>query len=73
MRQIISISLPKPLIDVVNQAVKSNSYINKSEFFRYLIRNWSESEVISQTLESKKQMKLGEKHILKSFKDLRNM
>ncbi len=73
MRQIISISLPKSMADTVNHAVKTKSYINKSEFFRHLIRNWSENELTKQTLESNRQMKKGEKTLLKSFKDLRNM
>jgi len=71
MRQIITISLPKSMADTVNYAVKTKSYINKSEFFRHLIRNWSENELIKQTLESNRQMKKGEKTLLKSFKDLR--
>lgn len=70
MRQIITISLPKSMADTVNHAVKTKSYVNKSEFFRHLIRNWSENELINQTLESNRQIKQGNKHLLKSFKDL---
>jgi Arc/MetJ-type ribon-helix-helix transcriptional regulator len=73
MRQIITISLPKSMADTVNQAVKTKSYVNKSEFFRYLIRDWSEKELTNQTLESNQQMKRGEKTLLKSFKGIRNM
>lgn len=73
MRQIINISLPQSMADLVNKEVKEKSYASKSEFFRYLIRDWSENETIKQVLKSKKQMKKGDKYLLKSFKDLQNM
>lgn len=73
MRQIISISLPKPMVDLVDKEVKEKSYTSKSEFFRSLIRQWSDQKVVNEVLESKKQMEKGEKYLLKSFKDLRNM
>ena len=73
MRQIINISLPEQLAQVVDYAVKSKSYASKSEFFRDLIRGWSENESASEILKSQRQMRKGEKHLLKSFKDLRNL
>jgi len=73
MRQIINISLPKSMADLVDREVKEKSYVSKSEFFRSLIRDWSENEAVNQIIESKKQMKKGNKFLLKSFKDLRDM
>jgi Arc/MetJ-type ribon-helix-helix transcriptional regulator len=73
MRQIISISLPKPMVDLVDKEIKEKLYTSKSEFFRSLIRQWSDQKAVDEVLESKKQMEKGEKYLLKSFKDLRNM
>jgi Arc/MetJ-type ribon-helix-helix transcriptional regulator len=73
MRQIVTISLPKPMLDLVDKEIKEKSYTSKSEFFRSLIRQWSDQKAVDEILESKKQMEKGEKYLLKSFKDLRNM
>jgi Arc/MetJ-type ribon-helix-helix transcriptional regulator len=73
MRQIINISLPEPLADIVNQAVKNKYYASKSEFFRDLIRDWSKNESANEILKSHQEMKKGQKNLLKSFKDLRNL
>lgn len=71
MRQIINISLPKSMSDLVNREVKEKSYVSKSEFFRSLIRQWSDQKEIDEILESQRQAKLGKKYPLKSLKDLR--
>ncbi len=71
MRQIISISLPKPMLDLVDKEIKEKSYTNKSEFFRSLIRQWSDQKAVDEILESRRQAKLGHKYLLTSLKDLR--
>lgn len=71
MRQIINISLPKTMADLVNREVKKNSYASKSEFFRFLIRNWSEKQVVNEILESRKEIRKTGGTFLKSLKDLR--
>jgi len=73
MRQIINISLPEQLSKIVDNATKDGKYASKSEFFRCLIRDWSEEQLIKELKQSQKEMKSGKKFILKSFKDLRNM
>jgi len=71
MRQIINISLPKTMADLVNREVRKNSYASKSEFFRFLIRNWSEKQVVDEILESQKEIRRTGGTLLKSLKDLR--
>ena len=73
MRQIINISLPKSMSDLINREVKEKSYVSKSEIFRSLIRQWSDQKEIDEIIESKKQMEKGKKYLLKSFKDLHKM
>ena len=72
MRQIINISLPKSMADLVNREVKKNSYASKSEFFRFLIRNWSEKQIVDDIIESQKEIRRTGGTLLKSLKDLRN-
>lgn len=71
MRQIINISLPKQLADLVSQAVTSGKYASKSEFFRDLIRDWSEEKLLKELKSSEKEIRQGKGTILKSLKDLR--
>jgi len=73
MRQIINISLPESMAKYVNKAVKKGKFASKSEYFRYLIRQRYEDEAVKEVLTSHRQMKKGNKILLKSFKDLRNM
>lgn len=71
MRQIINISLPQSMVNLVNKEIKKNSYASKSEFFRDLIRRWSDQQAIDEILESQRQAKNGHKYPLRSLKDLR--
>ena len=54
MRQIVTISLPKTMLDLVDKEIKEKSYTSKSEFFRSLIRQWSDQKAVDEILESKK-------------------
>ncbi|MFA5750056.1 MAG: hypothetical protein WC895_02455 [Candidatus Shapirobacteria bacterium] len=73
MRQIINISLPEKLSKMVYSATKDGQYASKSEFFRCLLRDWSEQQLIKELKQSQKDMKNGEKYLLKSFKDLKKL
>lgn len=71
MRAIINISLPEPMALTVKRAVATGEYATKSEFFRSLIRNWSEQQLASELNQSRKELKTGKGKLLKSLKDLR--
>ena len=71
MRNIMSISLPLPLTNIVEKEVKRGNYASKSEFFRYLIRQWMENRLGSELELSRKEMKEGKGRLLKSLEDLR--
>ena len=71
MRAIINISLPEPMAITVEQAVATGKYATKSEFFRSLLRNWSEQQLVNELSQSRMEMKLGKGKLLKSLKDLR--
>ncbi|MDD2224614.1 MAG: ribbon-helix-helix domain-containing protein [Candidatus Shapirobacteria bacterium] len=73
MRQIINISLPEKLSKMVDDATKDGQYASKSEFFRCLLRDWSEEQLYKKLKQSQKEMKNGKKFLLKSFKYLKNM
>lgn len=59
------------MADVVEQAVLSGQYATKSEFFRTLIRAWSEQKLANELSESRKEMARGKKKLLVSLKELR--
>ena len=44
MRQIVSLSLPQDLNDMVKQTVATKKYSSTSEFIRHLLRQWFQSE-----------------------------
>ena len=71
MRNIMSISLPLPLTNIVEKEVKRGNYASKSEFFRYLLRQWMENRLSSELEISRKEMKEGKGKLLKSLGDLR--
>ena len=71
MRQIINISLPEKLSKIVDNATKDGQYASKSEFFRCLIRDWSEDQLIKELKQNQKEMRSGKKYLLKSLKELR--
>lgn len=71
MRNIMTISLPLPLTNVVEKEVKRGNYASKSEFFRYLLRQWMERKLSYELDQSKKELQQGKGKILKSLTDLR--
>jgi Arc/MetJ-type ribon-helix-helix transcriptional regulator len=71
MRSIINISITKNLKTQVEKAVKTGGYSTKSEFFRYLLRDWQEQQSLKELRASQKAIKNGNGKILKSLKALR--
>ncbi len=71
MREIINISLPQEMVKTVKSAVKTGNYMSVSEFFRSLLRDWQENNLLNELNEGRKQIHLGKGKILKSLKDLR--
>lgn len=72
MRSIINISLPKELNKNVERLAKKGNYATKSEFLRELIRERIEEEdLFARVEESRKEIKDGKGHILRSLRDLR--
>ena len=71
MRNIINISLPQKLAEIVEENVKRGHFSSKSEFFRMLLRLWIEGKLAQELEESRKEMHQGRGKLLKSLKDLR--
>lgn len=67
----MTISLPLPLTNIVEKEVKRGNYASKSEFFRYLLRQWMERKLSYELDQSKKELQQGKGKILKSLTDLR--
>jgi len=71
MRAIINISLPQAMVKEVEEHVKTGKYASKSEFFRDLIRDWQEDQLLKELKESEAEFRAGKFKVLKSLKDLR--
>lgn len=71
MRDIINISLPAELSNLVRQEVKTGKYASISEFFRDLLRSQMEDKILSGLKKSQKDIANSRSKILKSLKDLR--
>lgn len=71
MRQIINLSLPSPMVKVVKTAVKTGCYSSTSEFFRELLRDWQESQLLKELNESRLEIAAGKGRVLKSLKNLK--
>ena len=71
MREVINISLPAPMAKTVKKAVKVGEYSSTSEFFRELIRDWQERELLKELNESRLEIAAGRGKVLKSLKSLR--
>lgn len=71
MRNIINISLPINLTREVEREVKENKFASKSEFFRYLFREWKAHKFATALTNERVEFKKGKTKILKSMKDLR--
>lgn len=71
MRAIMNVSLPEPMAKIVEQAVATGQYSTKSEFFRSLIREWSEQKLANELNQSRNEFISGKAKLLKSLKDLK--
>ncbi len=71
MRAVVNISLPMPMVRVVEQTVKDRSYASKSEFFRMLLRLWMEGQLKEELEESRAELRAGKGKLLRSLKNLR--
>lgn len=71
MRNIINLSLPQKLTEVVEKNVKTGHFASKSEFFRMLLRLWMEGKLVQELEESRKELRGGRGKLLKSLKEFR--
>ncbi|KKS37727.1 MAG: hypothetical protein UV01_C0008G0004 [Parcubacteria group bacterium GW2011_GWA2_42_14] len=71
MRNIINISLPPKMTEVVEENIKKGNFASKSEFFRMLLRLWMAGKLAEELEESRKELRGGNGKLLKSLKDLR--
>ncbi len=71
MRNIINISLPPSLTDVVEKNIKKGHFSSKSEFFRTLLRLWMNGVLANELEESRKELQRGKGKLLKSLAGLR--
>lgn len=71
MRNVANISLPKEMVQAVEENMKKSHYATKSEFFRALLRDWLEGKLLNELEESRKELRAGKGKVLKSLKDLR--
>ena len=68
MRNIINISLPPAMAEIVENKVKDGNYASKSEFFRMLLRLWLENKLAEELAESREELCRGKGKLLKSLK-----
>ncbi len=71
MRNVITISLPEKTLKAVKKEIKDGGYATTSEFFRHLLRLWSEHQLAHDLLKRKKEFEAGKGKVLGSLKDLR--
>lgn len=55
----------------VKKEVKKGKYSTVSEFFRSLVRDWQEDQLLRELKESEAEFKTGKFKVLKSLRDLR--
>lgn len=71
VRSVINISLPKQLESIVTEVVARGHFSSKSEFFRHLLRNYIENDLVRDLEKSRKELGAGGGKLLTSLKDLR--
>lgn len=71
MRNILNISLPQSLADMVRDEVENGKYASVSEFIRELLREWSKQQAIKHVRQSEREYRQGKYKVLKSLRDLR--
>lgn len=70
MRNVINISLPPQLTHLVEKTVQDRHYASKSEFFRYLLREWMAGRLAKDLEVGRKEYRAGKAKALKSVKNL---
>jgi len=70
MRSVINISLPPQLTKWVEEIVKKKHFASKSEFFRYLLREWMAGNLAHEFEEGRHEENEGKTKELRSVKDL---
>lgn len=73
MRNIINLSIPEDMNNYIKQEIKKNNYTSVSEFFRKLVRDYKETQLLKELEASREEFKKNpnlNSHI-KSLKDLR--
>lgn len=73
MRSIINISLPPKMTQIVEDGVKRGNFSSKSEFFRALIRLWTEGKLAGELEDSRQELRTGKGKLLRSLRDLRQI
>ena len=71
MRNIINISLPDTMVEIVKKEVRQGGFASKSEFFRHLIRLWNTHKLAQELKSDREEFMAGKGKILKSLKNLR--
>ncbi len=71
MRNIINISLPDTMVEIVKKEVRQGGFASKSEFFRHLIRLWNTHKLAQELKNDREEFMVGKGKILKSLKDLK--
>lgn len=69
MRNIVNISLPSVLNREVEQEVKRLKFASKSEFFRYLLREWKGMNLAKELEKDRVAIRAGKGRVLKSVDD----
>lgn len=71
MRNVVNISLPEKMTEIVEKNVKEGHFSSKSEFFRMLLRLWMEGKLADEIEESRRELRMGKGKPLHSLKNLR--
>lgn len=71
MRNIVNISLPRAMAQIVKKEVKSGRFSTTSEFFRHLLRLWNEHQLAKELIKDRKHFESGKGKVLHSLRDLR--
>lgn len=71
MRNVVNISLPKKMTEIVEREVKTGKFATKSEFFRTLLRMWEENKLLGELKQSQREIVEERGRVLRSLKDLR--
>ena len=70
MRNVVNISLPSAWKTLVEREVKGKHYASKSEFFRYLLRDWMAGRLLVDLQAGEKEHAAGKTKKLKKTDDL---